>query len=604
MISSINGWQHRRLDFCVLYLVGDAKIWFEIREPATWAESRTRFLTEFRRADTRDRLEAELKNRRQGRNESVRPYFYNMLMLIKKLERETGESMSVPEKLEHLLNGLNQDLYWRMAPLIPDQIVDTDEFLSAVNRFEMIEHRARSLSKSSYTEIPDQIPSRRKREEIDSLGSELIKMMKGLQLKMEDLQLEQDQMKRRALSRPQPSRRNHYDRYGDTDAMEYKDDHYDYHEEPSRPPRRPEPRSDHMARRRPRPEFMEPTGQRQKYADVNRPRPSYEEADRRYNEPKTNMAEPSRKFQPNRTSDGKPICHNCKKPGHLARHCPKSHWNGTTKPMNMLRAKGQSLVTETVLINGTSAVALIDTGAAISAVSDAFAQQFPNDKCNWDGPAVSMANCKVVRPKYGLKVELEMKGKQLSGIALILPLPQTDMLIGNDILRQFRNVEISYVTDPEDAREALHRAKISLKQDIVIPPQSSAPINVIVQPDVTIEGKTWVVEPSKRLLLKKGVSLGHSIITSLGQVVATNLTNQHQTLVGGTSLATMEELRTAEINTAAFATGKQDLTSRASEYKQRTSTGSTGSNPLRAVGTPRVFRRKSQRFGTLQSSVA
>ena len=137
-----------------------------MKEPAIWAEFRTRFLAEFRRADTRDRLEAELKNRRQGRNESVRPYFYNMLMLIKKLERETGESMSVPEKLEHLLNGLNQDLYWRMAPLIPDQIVDTDEFLSAVNRFEMIEHRARSLSKSSHTEIPDQIPSRRKREEI------------------------------------------------------------------------------------------------------------------------------------------------------------------------------------------------------------------------------------------------------------------------------------------------------------------------------------------------------------------------------------------------------------------------------------------------------
>ena len=225
-------------------------------------------------------------------------------------------------------------------------------------------------------------------------------------------------MKRRALSRPQPSRHNHYYRYRDTDAMENEDNHYDYHEEPSRPPRRPEPR------RRPRPEFMEPTGLRQKYADVNRPRPSYEEADRRYNEPKTNMAEPSRKFQPNRTSDGKPICHNCKKPGHLARHCPKSHWNGTTKPMNMLRAKGQSLVTETVLINGTSAVALIDTGAAISAVSEAFAQQFPNDKCNWDGPVVSMANCQVVRPKYGLKVKLEMKGKQLSGIDSFFPCPK------------------------------------------------------------------------------------------------------------------------------------------------------------------------------------
>ena len=83
MISTINGWQHRRLDFCVLYIVGEAKIWFEFREPATWAEFRTRFLSEFRRADTRD-LESQLRNRRQGPNEAVRPLFYNMLMFIKK----------------------------------------------------------------------------------------------------------------------------------------------------------------------------------------------------------------------------------------------------------------------------------------------------------------------------------------------------------------------------------------------------------------------------------------------------------------------------------------------------------------------------------------
>ena len=51
---------------------------------------------------------------------------------------ETGESMSVPEKLEHLLKGLNQDLYWRVAPLISDHIDDTDKFLAAVNRFEMV----------------------------------------------------------------------------------------------------------------------------------------------------------------------------------------------------------------------------------------------------------------------------------------------------------------------------------------------------------------------------------------------------------------------------------------------------------------------------------
>ena len=40
--------------------------------------------------------------------------------------------MSIPEKLEHLLKGLNQDLIIginsRMAPLIQDYMDDTDEF--------------------------------------------------------------------------------------------------------------------------------------------------------------------------------------------------------------------------------------------------------------------------------------------------------------------------------------------------------------------------------------------------------------------------------------------------------------------------------------------
>ena len=67
-------------------------------------------------------------------------------------------------------------------------------------------------------------------------------MMKGLQLKVKDIQLEQYQMKRRSLARSLPSRHNHYYRYGDTDPLDYKDDLHEYYEEPSRPPRRPEPR--------------------------------------------------------------------------------------------------------------------------------------------------------------------------------------------------------------------------------------------------------------------------------------------------------------------------------------------------------------------------
>ena len=41
-------------------------------------------------------------------------------------------------------------------------------------------------------------------------------------------------------------------------------------------------------------------------------------------------------------------------------------------------------------------------------------------------------------------MNLEVKGKQLSSVALVLPPPKADMLIRNDILRLFKSVEITY----------------------------------------------------------------------------------------------------------------------------------------------------------------
>ena len=73
------------------------------------------------------------------------------------------------------------------------------------------------------------------------------------------------------------------------------------------------------------------------------------------------------RFQSNRTTDGRPICNICRKPGHIARFC-KSRNEEYPRAVNALHAIGKSLVKKEVLCNGIKAEALIDTGAALTAV--------------------------------------------------------------------------------------------------------------------------------------------------------------------------------------------------------------------------------------------
>ena len=127
-----------------------------------------------------------------------------------------------------------------------------------------------------------------------------------------------------------------------------------------------------------------------------------------------------------------------------------------------------------------------------------------------------------------------------------MKIPKSDMLIGNDILDQLGDTWIKLLENPIDETTP-QQVKLLLQQDVVIPAKSSARVVVDTEPKMEIEKKSWVVEPSTQLFINKGVSLGHSIITSLDQIIVANLTIQTQVLPAGTNLARIEELVT-EIN--------------------------------------------------------
>lgn len=67
--------------------------------------------------------------------------------------------------------------------------------------------------------------------------------------------------------------------------------------------------------------------------------------------------------------------------------------------LNSLNIKGNQLVIKHLLCNGLEAKALIDTGAAITAVSTELADSIKKSLKNWNGPSVSLANGQVVYPK-------------------------------------------------------------------------------------------------------------------------------------------------------------------------------------------------------------
>ena len=215
------------------------------------------------------------------------------------------------------------------------------------------------------------------------------------------------------------------------------------------------------------------------------------------------------RFQSNRTTDGRPICNICRKPGHIARFC-KSRNEEYPRAVNALHAIGKSLVKKEVLCNGIKAEALIDTGAALTAVSEQFANGCAKSKCAWTGPAISLANGEMTWPTCGIHVNIKIGQKKAKGVAIVMPLPNTDILIGNDLLRQFGNIEIHYSKQADDDYDFFNvtpsqQTPIVLSQDIVVPAKSVVPVETNLVPDQTWNKKGFFCSRAiYTIICKKG----------------------------------------------------------------------------------------------------
>ena len=100
------------------------------------------------------RVEVRLRSRRQGPNQPVVTYFYDVLNLCRQVELEQEVEMPELTKVEHLLRGLTPVLSEKLWPLVPDPISNTTQFLSAVTRYSQAREIAGNRDWSEELENP------------------------------------------------------------------------------------------------------------------------------------------------------------------------------------------------------------------------------------------------------------------------------------------------------------------------------------------------------------------------------------------------------------------------------------------------------------------
>ena len=83
----------------------------------------------------------------------------------------------------------------------------------------------------------------------------------------------------------------------------------------------------------------------------------------------------------------------------MENNCKNNSNERNPPPINVLYTTGKVLFKAHVLANGIEVVVLIETGAALTAVSEYFANNETKAECKWTGPSIYLANGLPIEPK-------------------------------------------------------------------------------------------------------------------------------------------------------------------------------------------------------------
>ncbi|UYV71409.1 hypothetical protein LAZ67_8003042, partial [Cordylochernes scorpioides] len=131
------------------YLSGTALKWFENNEESiqTWKEFTSQLENVFgKKENSKLQAEKKLKTRVQLKGESTECYIQDLLCLCK----EVDPQMSEEDKISHLMKGIAEELY---QALLPRDVQSTEQFITECRRVEAL--RCRRVTPTRYERLPN-----------------------------------------------------------------------------------------------------------------------------------------------------------------------------------------------------------------------------------------------------------------------------------------------------------------------------------------------------------------------------------------------------------------------------------------------------------------
>ncbi|UYV81563.1 K02A2.6-like, partial [Cordylochernes scorpioides] len=253
------------------YLSGTALTWFDNNEESiqTWKEFTSQLENVFgKKENSKLQAEKKLKTRAQLKGESTEFYIQDVLCLCK----EVDPQMSEEDKISHLMKGIAEELY---QALLPRDVQSTEQFITECRRVEAL--RCRRVTPTRYERLPN-VASLCNQDDGEDLSSLIRKIVR------EEIQ--------QALDSPQEEPKIAANE--DLVREEIVKTLAPISEPTISPPQAPRPVSNPKFEAQPR--NPHPTSQYQKQGG-------------------------RRDTNDWRTTEGRPICFYCGRPGHVVRYC-------------------------------------------------------------------------------------------------------------------------------------------------------------------------------------------------------------------------------------------------------------------------------------------